>query len=83
MALCPHNGPMRSSNHVPIVIIDNGSRESYLLATLEHLGVIVLPIRSCPTIRDRRSTILNSARWLIMIPVIISVITVVSLHRRW
>jgi len=38
MALSPRNDPIRSSNQVPIVIIDNGSRESYLLATLEHSG---------------------------------------------
>jgi hypothetical protein len=30
-SLSPHNDPIRSSNHVPIVIIDNGNRESYNL----------------------------------------------------
>jgi len=75
MALSPHNDPIRSSDQVPKVIIDNGNRESYLLATLEHSRVIVLPIRSCHTICDRCSTILNSAPVdSPMIPVIISVI---------
>jgi len=37
--LSSYNDPIRSSTQVPIVLIDNGSRESYLLATLEHSGV--------------------------------------------
>jgi len=43
VALSPHNDPIRSSNQVPIVIIDNGSRESYLLATLELSGLLYFP----------------------------------------
>jgi len=39
MALSPHNDLIRSSNLVPIVTIDNGNRELYLLATLEYSGV--------------------------------------------
>jgi len=67
MALSPHNDPIRSSNQVPKVImtkviIDKGNHELYLLATLEHSGVIVLPNRSCHTICDRCSAILNSVR---------------------
>jgi len=58
MALSPHNDPIRSSDQV---IIASGNRELYLVATLEHSRVIVLPIQSCHTICDRCSTILNSA----------------------
>jgi len=43
MALSPHNDPIRSFNQVPIVIIDNGSRESYVLATLEPSGLLYFP----------------------------------------
>jgi len=43
MALSPHNDLIRSSSQVAIVISDNGSRESYLLATLEPSGIIILP----------------------------------------
>jgi len=43
MALSPHNDPIRSSNHVPSVIIDNGNRELYLLATLEPSGILYFP----------------------------------------
>jgi len=39
MALSPHNDLIRSSNQVPKLIIDNGNRESYLLATSEHSKV--------------------------------------------
>jgi len=84
MALTPHNDPVRSSYKVPKGIIDNGNCESYLLATLEYSGVIILPIRSCNTICDRCSTMLSSARRYTMIPimisVIVSVIIVESLH---
>jgi hypothetical protein len=41
--LSSHNYPIRSSNQVPIVMIDNGSRESYLLATVEHSGLLYFP----------------------------------------
>jgi len=40
MALSPHNDPIRSSNQV---ITANGNRELYLLATLEHLGLLYFP----------------------------------------
>jgi hypothetical protein len=43
MALSLHNDRIRSSNQVPIVIIDNCSRESYLLATLEPSGLLYFP----------------------------------------
>jgi len=46
MALSPHNDPIRSSNQVIKVIIDNGNRELYLLATLKYSGVIILPFYS-------------------------------------
>jgi len=51
MAPSPHNDPIRSSNQVPKVIIDKviidkGNHELYLLATLKHSGVIILPIQS-------------------------------------
>jgi len=35
--------PIRSSNQVSIVIIDNGNRETCLLATLEHSGLLYFP----------------------------------------
>jgi hypothetical protein len=44
--LSPHNDLIWSSNKVPKVIIDNSSSKSYLLATLEYSGVIILPIHS-------------------------------------
>jgi len=62
-SLSPHNDPIRASNQVPIVTIDNGSHELYLLPTLEHWGVIVRPLQSCSMICDGCSTILNSTRW--------------------
>jgi len=40
MALCPHYDPIWSSDQV---IIANGNRELYLLATLEHLGLLYFP----------------------------------------
>jgi hypothetical protein len=40
MALSPHNNPIRSSNQV---IIANGNSELYLLASLEHLGLLYFP----------------------------------------
>jgi len=40
MALSPHYDPIRSSDQV---IIANGNRELYLLATLEHLGLLYFP----------------------------------------
>jgi len=40
MALSPHNNPIRSSDQV---ITANGNRELYLLATLEHLGLLYFP----------------------------------------
>jgi len=43
MALTAHNDPIRSSNQVPKVIIDNGNCESYLLATLEYSGLLYFP----------------------------------------
>jgi hypothetical protein len=43
MALSPHNDPIRSSNQVPSVIIDNGNCELYLLSTLEHSGLLYFP----------------------------------------
>jgi len=46
--LSSHNNPIGSSYQVPIVIIDNGNRELYLLATLEYSGVIILPLPSSP-----------------------------------
>jgi len=39
MALSHHNDLIRSSDPVPMVIIDDGDRELYLLATLEYSGV--------------------------------------------
>jgi hypothetical protein len=59
MASSPHNDPIQSSDLVLIVTIDNGNLKSYLLANLEHSGFGILPIRSCSTICDRCSTILN------------------------
>jgi len=66
MAITPHNDPIRSSNQVPTVIIDNGSCESYLLATLEHSGLLYFPFGAatrsaiaaplpelCPSIDER------------------------------
>jgi hypothetical protein len=44
MVLSQHNDQIWSSNQVPIVIIDNVSRESYLLATLEHSGLLYFPL---------------------------------------
>jgi len=43
MALIPYNDPIRSSNQVPKVLIDNGNRKLYLLATLEHSGLLYFP----------------------------------------
>jgi len=40
MALSPHNDPIRWSDQV---IIANGNCELYLLATLEHLGLLYFP----------------------------------------
>jgi len=38
-----HNDLIRSSNQVPILIIDNCNCESYLLATLELSGLLYFP----------------------------------------
>jgi hypothetical protein len=44
MAVLPYNDPIRSSNQVPKVRIDNGNCESYLLATLEPSGLLYFPL---------------------------------------
>ena len=60
MVLTPHNERIRSSNQVAKAIIDNCGSKSYLLATLYPSGVIILPLRSCHTICDCCTTLLNS-----------------------
>jgi len=74
MALSPHNDPIRSSDQMTKVIVVNGNRELYLLATLEHLGLFYFPFgaatRSAIASPLSRTLPVDSA----MIPVIISVI---------
>jgi hypothetical protein len=45
-SLSPQNGPIRSSNQVRMVTIDNGNWKLYLLATLEHLGLLYFPLKA-------------------------------------
>jgi len=64
IAVSPEKYPIRSSNQVPKMIIENGNCKIHLLATSEHSVVIIVHILSWVTICKCCSTFLNCVRWL-------------------